>query len=79
MVEGEEVETDSESEREEGEKENEEESEEEMEEDSVSIGPDKETFSQQGIFCPSLGAEFRPHSQWKIATLFPNTMSDFRN
>ena len=32
----------------------------------------------QGIFCPSLGAEIRPHSQWKIATLyFPNTMSDF--
>ena len=31
----------------------------------------------QGIFCPSLGAEFRPHSQSKIATLFPNTMSVF--
>ena len=25
----------------------------------------------QGIFCPSLGAQFRPHSQSKIATLFP--------
>ena len=29
----------------------------------------------QGIFCPSLGAEFRPHSQSKIATFFPNTIS----
>ena len=28
----------------------------------------------QGIFCPSLGAEFWPHSQSKIATLFPNTV-----
>ena len=25
----------------------------------------------QGLFCPSLGAEFRPHSQLKIATFFP--------
>ena len=25
----------------------------------------------QGIFCPSLGAEFQPHSQSNIATLFP--------
>ena len=24
----------------------------------------------QGIFCPSLGAEFRPHSRSKIATFF---------
>ena len=31
----------------------------------------------EGIFCPSLGAEFRPHSQSKIATFFPNTMSVF--
>ena len=29
------------------------------------------------IFCPSVGAEFQPHSQMKIATFFPNTMSDF--
>ena len=34
-------------------------------------------FQWQGIFCPSLGAEFRPHSEPKIATFFPNTMSDF--
>ena len=27
----------------------------------------------------SPGAEFRPHSQSKIATIFPNTMSDFPN
>ena len=27
---------------------------------------------RQGIFCPSLGAKFRPHSQSKIATYFPN-------
>ena len=33
----------------------------------------------QGIFCPSIGAEFRPHSQSKIATFFPNTMSVFPN
>ena len=33
----------------------------------------------QGLFCPSLEAEFRPHSQSKIATFFPNTMSDFPN
>ena len=33
----------------------------------------------QGILCPFLGAEFRPHSQSKIATLFPNSMSDFPN
>ena len=33
----------------------------------------------KGIFCPSLGAEFRPHSQSKIATFFPNIMSDFPN
>ena len=25
----------------------------------------------QGIFCPSLGAEFWPHYQMKIATFFP--------
>ena len=25
----------------------------------------------QGIFCPSLDAEFQPHSQSKIATFFP--------
>ena len=31
----------------------------------------------QGIFCPSLGAKFRPHSQSEIATFFPNTMSIF--
>ena len=31
----------------------------------------------QGIFCPSLGAEFRTHSQSKTAIFFPNTMSDF--
>ena len=28
-----------------------------------------------GIFCPSLEAEFQLHSQSKIATFFPNTMS----
>ena len=28
-------------------------------------------FGMQGIFCPSLWAEFRPHSQSKIATFFP--------
>ena len=34
----------------------------------------------QGSFCPSLGAEFRPHSQSKIAThFFSNTMSVFPN
>ena len=36
-------------------------------------------ISLQGLFCPSLGAEFQPHSQSKIATFFPNTMSDFPN
>ena len=30
-----------------------------------------------GDFCPSLGAEFRPYSQSKIVTFFPNTMSVF--
>ena len=33
----------------------------------------------QGLFYPSLGAEFQPHSQSKIVTFFPNTMSDFPN
>ena len=32
-------------------------------------------LEMQGIFCPSLGAKFRPHSQSKKATFFPNTMS----
>ena len=40
---------------------------------------EEENRRQQGIFCPSLGAEFRPHSQSKIATFFPNTMSVFPN
>ena len=31
----------------------------------------------QGIFCPSLGPEFQPLSQSKIATFFPNIISDF--
>ena len=31
----------------------------------------------QGIFCPSVGAEFWPHPQSKIATFFPKTISDF--
>ena len=31
----------------------------------------------KGIFCISLGAEFLPHSQSKIATFFPNTVSVF--
>ena len=29
----------------------------------------------QGIFCPSLGAELRPHSQLKIANLDSDTIS----
>ena len=29
-------------------------------------------MTKQGIFCPSLGAEFQPYSQSKIATFFPN-------
>ena len=33
-------------------------------------------FSKQGIFCPSLGAQFRPHSQSKIATFFPKVKRD---
>ena len=36
-------------------------------------------FCLQGTFCPSLGAEFRPHSLSKIATFSPNTMSVFPN
>ena len=28
-------------------------------------------YSGQGIFCPALGAKFRPHSQLKIANFFP--------
>ena len=33
----------------------------------------------QGMFCPSLGAKFQPHSRLKIATFFPNPMSVFSN
>ena len=34
-------------------------------------------MSYHGIFYTSLGADCRPHSQSKIATFFPNTMSVF--
>ena len=35
------------------------------------------SLTKHGIFGPTPGAEFRPHSQSKIATVFPNIMSDF--
>ena len=40
---------------------------------------DDDDYDNQGIFFPSLRAKFWPHSQSKIATFFPNTMSVFPN
>ena len=47
--------------------------------ESMGPGWDQTGVIFQGIICLSQGVEFRLHSQSKIASFFPNSMSVFPN